>query len=355
MKGFAVCVYVLICCFSCSALGVVTPYDGNNMLNVLGQSITSPVFKEFKIYWQLDASFENRNQGIKVSINPLNDKAEGITIVSNNPDLSDNRFKKCTAKLPLDLSLEDDTLKLADKLGKGEKLLGRNTLRYYNGNLSIEATYTNLKNGKITFLKFSTDVSHPLVLGDTTTVTRINRADKRKQFEQEAFFRRNPDNIKAKEPEDTVYISPLQKAIISVFKASKYSSFESIKTEARTESNFWNYHYTYNTKLKIPGEKYNMLYSFPFATSQLDFVVVLKESDNFDKSFNLLYHDFEKQLMAAFPPGRGWTATCLPGKDKSQLPDLEFRNDKYGAVILDHSNNPAGRHILYLRFLLFSD
>ena len=355
MKGLVACCLLALFCTYSFASGVITPYDGNNMLNVLGQSINSPVFKEFKAYWLLDPSFENRNLGIKVTINPLSDKAESITIVSDNPDLSDTKFKRCTAKLPLDLTLDDDTLKLYDKLGKGEKLLGRNTLRYYNGNLSIEATYTNLKNGKITFLKYSTDVSHPLVLGDTTVITRINRVDKRNQLEKEAFFKKNPDNIKAKEQEDTGYNSPLQKAIIAVFKASKYSSFESIKTETRTETNFWNYHYTYNTKLKIPGEKYNMLYSFPFATSQLDFVVVLKESDNFDKSFNLLYHDFEKQLMAAFQPNRGWTATCLPGKDTSQLPDLEFRNDKYGAIILDHSKNPAGRHILYLRFLLFSD
>jgi hypothetical protein len=83
--------------------------------------------------------------------------------------------------------------------------------------------------------------------------------------------------------------------------------------------------------------------------------VVLKESDSFEKSFESLYHEFEKKLTESFPASEGWVATCLPGKDKSKLPDLEFRNDKFGAVILDHSQNPSGRHILYLRFLLFAD
>ena len=230
-------------------------------------------------------------------------------------------------------------------------------MRYYTGKVAIEASYTNLKNGKISFLKFITNARPPTVMIASVPASapapKQNIADRHRQVEQ-AIFLAGGTSEKTKE-KSAAPGSPFKKAMLDVFKASRESSFDIIKDGDRKDGNFWNYKYTYNTKLKIPGEKYNMLYSFPFVTSQLDFVVVLKESDSFEKSLESMYHTFEKQLTESFPASEGWVATCLPGKDKSHLPDLEFRNDKYGAIILDHTQNPKGRHVLYLRFLLFSD
>jgi len=141
---------------------------------------------------------------------------------------------------------------------------------------------------------------------------------------------------------------------MNVFASYKESNFYSIKSNERGTRNFWNYQYTYATKLKIPGEKFNMLYSFPFPTSSLDFVSVIKEADAYDVSFNTTYKDFEKKLMQSFPASEGWTASCIPNKESKTLSDLEFTNDQYGSVILDYSKNPKGKHILYIRFLLYS-
>jgi len=72
---------------------------------------------------------------------------------------------------------------------------------------------------------------------------------------------------------------PLYNAIMNVIASGEEEMFKDIKKEAAPRSNFWNYKYTYTTSVKIPGEKYNMLYSFPFQSSQLDFVSVLEETE----------------------------------------------------------------------------
>jgi hypothetical protein len=347
------------------AQSAAASYDGINLLAILGQSTSSQSYKDFKSYWVLDKDGQNPALGIKVYINPISDKIESIIITGTNTDLGGLNFKKCTARLPFNINLNDDTLTLVKKLGRGEKLIGRNTLKFYNHNTVIEASYTDLRAGEISFLKFSSNDSHKVAAAKPTTYTpAVNSpatipVNKETGIDKHTVAEKPVTASTGAQPKakakDAVPMTPFKKAILDVFKASKESSFDNIKTDTRKEGNFWKYKYTYNTQLKIPGEKYNMLYSFPFITSQLDFVVVLKESDSYEKSFDNLYHDFEKQLTTNFPASEGWISSCLPGKDKTQLPDLAFRNDKYGAVILDHSQNPQGRHILYLRFLLFAD
>ncbi|MBL0309147.1 MAG: hypothetical protein IPP77_05565 [Bacteroidetes bacterium] len=98
-----------------------------------------------------------------------------------------------------------------------------------------------------------------------------------------------------------------------------------------------------------------MLYSFPFDYSQLDFVSVLKEADEVDGNFVKTYKDFEKKLMENFPAKEGWKASCVPNRESKALSDLEFRNDSYGVIVLDYCRSPKGKHVLYMRFLLFSD
>ena len=150
-------------------------------------------------------------------------------------------------------------------------------------------------------------------------------------------------------------VSDFKRSILNVFTAYQQSDFYSVKGNTRKENNFWNYQHTYYTKLKIPGEKFNMLYSFPFVTSPLDFVSIIKESDEFDSSFQSVYKTYEKKLLESFPASEGWTSSCIPNKESKNFSDLVFINDKYGSVILDYSRNPKGKHIIYLRFLLYSN
>jgi hypothetical protein len=353
MKLWSLCAFL----FYFSGGGVVVSYDGNNMLLLLGQSNTSQTFKDFTKFWLLDDVLENRSRGVKVFVNPVNNKIESITITGEVADLSDTKFSKYHGKLPVNINLEDDTAALSAKLGHSEKLPGRTTLRFRCGsNLKIDATYSNFKKGKITYLTFSNESGKPLVLAEVLSALK-KRASTNSPVQTQAPVATQalPKGALKVKAVNTAVLPPLKKAIFDVFNASRESSFASIKGSNRAEGNFWNYKYTYGTSVKIPGEKYNMLYSFPFITSQLDFVSVLKESDSYDKSFEVIYHDFEKQLTANFPASEGWIATCLPAKDKNPLPNLEFRNDAFGAVILDHTRNPTGKHILYLRFLLFAN
>ena len=146
----------------------------------------------------------------------------------------------------------------------------------------------------------------------------------------------------------------LHRAIMQVFNSWQQSSFSDLKAAERNSSNFWNYKYTYSTRVKIPGEKFNMVYSFPFVNSSLDFVSVIKEADTYDNSFQDLYKQFEKDLSTSFSKAEGWEGRCLPNTDDSKLSDLEYKHPKYGSVILDYSRNPKGKHVLYLRFVPYS-
>lgn len=330
-------------------------YTGENLLSVIGMNPTAKEFKPIKEFWLLDKNLENEYGGIKFTVNPISGKVESITVAGENFASNGKKFLKCSSPLPYNILLTDDTAALQTKLGAGEKVMGRNTLRFYVKTITIEGSYTDLISGKISFIKFYNGAKPEPVREVALEPTNSNAVktkfdNKRKQLEAKVFTM--PDVAVDKTAKS---ISPFKKALLDVFKAYKESNFFSIKSGLRSGSNFWKYHYTYSTKLKIPGEKYNLLYSFPFQNSPLDFVSVIKESDGYDASFLSTYKDLEKKLMRDFPDTEGWVASCIPNKESKQLSDLEFTNERYGSIILDYSKNPNGKHILYLRFLLYSN
>jgi hypothetical protein len=152
---------------------------------------------------------------------------------------------------------------------------------------------------------------------------------------------------------DSAEVSPFKKAILEVLKSFRESGYWDVRMAERTGSNFWGYKFTYTTRLKIPGEKFNMLYCFPFVYSKPDFVSVLKESNGYDSSFETVYHQFEKKLLKDFTPAEGWTSSCIVNVGQEKLPDLEFHHDYLGSVVLDYSRSAQGKYILYLRFLWY--
>lgn len=146
--------------------------------------------------------------------------------------------------------------------------------------------------------------------------------------------------------------SPLRTAMNKVIESGVNKYFENIKSEKRTSSNFWNYKYTYTSKVKIPGEKYSIIYSFPFEDSQLDYVSVLYEGA-YGSTVEALYNDYKAKLLADFPTSEGWTVAYSPNSDKSKPADMEIKNSKIGSVVLDYHVNPKGTSVLYFRFLLY--
>jgi hypothetical protein len=146
---------------------------------------------------------------------------------------------------------------------------------------------------------------------------------------------------------------PFYKAIMTVIESGEKEMFLNIKKDESMRSNFWNYKYTYSTSVSIPGEKYNMLYSFPFKSSQLDFVSVLEETNGPSPVIKTKYNEIEAKLKEDFKPDDGWTYSYTVNTEDPQGPrDLEVKNSKLGSIILDYSINPYGRRVLYLRFLL---
>lgn len=330
-------------------------YTGNNLLLLLGADPTTKDFKQVKEFWLLDKSLQNELGGLKLNVNSVTGKIQSILIAGNNFETNGVKYLAYSSPLPFNIQLDDDTAILSSKLGYGTKLLGRNTMKYYSGDFAIEVTYPDLKSNKISFIKFYNEtkpVVKALPAEEQKAITNKDKFQQRRNMLEDKTF--ISEAVPSPTLEETIE-SPLKKAVMDVFTAYKESKFFTIKKDLRNNNNFWNYNYTYTTTVKIPGEKFNMLYSFPFVNSPLDFVSVLRESDAVDASFQGTYKDFEKKLMQNFPSSEGWVASCKPNKESKTLSDLEFTNDKYGSVILDYSKNPKGRHILYLRFLLFSD
>lgn len=157
--------------------------------------------------------------------------------------------------------------------------------------------------------------------------------------------------IKTEVKKDTVKLvnkTPFQMAILNVFYAYDESSFESVKGAKMDTANFWSYKFAFKSKLKIPGEKYSMVYCYPSATSSEDFITVIKEGA-FDGSFGAAYSDMEMRLRQNLTVTEGWRAVNLPSNGKPINP-LEFKHNKYGSVILDYAKNPKNQHILYLHY-----
>jgi hypothetical protein len=346
----------LLFIFLFSHLIAATEYVGNNLLLLLGTNTGSKEFKPMKEFWLLDNSFENTYGGIKLSVNAITGNVQNILIAGENFQLNKTAFYKCTSALPYGILLNDDTAILKAKLGEAQKLTGRNAVKFYQDKIAVEVSFTNEKLTAINCIRFfyETKTLTPLVKvkeekPEPAAVTK--NEERRRQFEKSTF-----NEVANKEPEKPVVnISPFKKAILDVFKSYRESNFASIKSSTKTSSNFWNYKFVYNTTLKIPGEKFNMIYSFPFIHSPPDFVSIIKEGDTLDQSFFTAYKAFEKKMLENLTPTDGWTSSCLPNKESRILADLEFRNDKYGSVILDYSKSPKGRSILYLRFLLYSN
>jgi hypothetical protein len=327
-----------------------------NFISVLGLKVDSRGYKDFRQHWDIDKHYESHERGIKLFVNSYTGKVDGILIAGENYDLDGIKFQKFSSDLPFGISWQDDTAALFRKLCDGRKMIGKDALKFYQGEISVEAMFNDLRRGKVLALKFG---------GEAKPAPKVVTVEEKKETAMDVRLKESlkefetmPVKRKVREPNyyDSLYIneSPFKQAILDVFKSYHESSFSSVKEDPLSQRNFWNYKYTYGTTIRIPGEKFNMLYSFPFLYSQLDFVSVIKESDSFDRSMEIAYKQFEKQLLENFSEDDGWVSVCLPNKESKKVSDLEFRNDKYGAIILDYSRNPNGRHVLYLRFLLFS-
>jgi hypothetical protein len=314
-------------------------YTGDNLYSILGKSIHSSDFKKFRDFWLLDRLLCNSYGGILVIENNKTELIDTIIVAGYNY----KNMNHCTSKLPFGISLLDGYATIATKINSQAINLGDDKL-YQIAGLSIWVRYNS--DNHIQWLKFFKNNMSNIVV--SPVLQSRTKEPAKTEFKK-------VDTDKTTKESSAKSTSSFKSAILSVFEAYRGLGLTSIKSSTRTKSNFWNYKYCYSTTLKIPGELFNMLYSYPFITSQLDFVSVIKESDSIDNAFKNAYSDAEARLTENFKSSEGWTSVCIPNKESKALSDIEYKNEKLGSIILDYSRNPNGKHILFLRFLFYSN
>ena len=279
---------------------IAMDYNGNHLLEILGEDKNSEAFKKFKTQFLLDKSFKNTSLGNKLTAtHDTNTIITAITVTSAGCELNDTKFKQFNETLPFDISFNDDAAALEQKLGSGKGGDDEAKLKFKKDGITINVFFKTAARKKITYIKFTQNVGlvgpyrldgkHELPVITETQPT----AEPTKNIKPVAAKSTIPAATK---PIDKAPIDPFYKSIMTVIESGEEEMFKDIKKEATAKSNFWNYKYTYATSVVIPGEKYNMLYSFPFQSSPLDFVSILEETDAANPIIEAKYKEVEEKL-----------------------------------------------------------
>ena len=344
-------------------------YLGNKLLEILGEDKNSDAVKSFKTQFILDKTLKNPALGIKLtathdSVSIIN----AITVTAAGYDINDIKYKQFNGVLPFNILFTDDGESLQQKLGPSKGGADDDVrLKFKKDGITVNVYFKSAAKKKIIYIKFTQNIgmvgpyrldgNHemPVVAAPIPAepakkdVKAVNSkpATKNAPLPAAATFGKSAASG-ARISDD-----PFYNAIMNVIESGEEEMFKDIKKAPMQKANFWNYKYTYSTSVTIPGEKYNMLYSFPFQTSQLDFVCVLEETDGASSIIEAKYVEVEAKLKQYFKASEGWSYHyTVNQEDPKGIKDFELKNPKLGSIVLDHSINPYGKHVLYLRFLL---
>jgi hypothetical protein len=360
-------------------------YSGNKMLEILGEDRNGEAVKRFKTQYILDKSLKNPELGIKLTA--AHDEVSlitAITLTAAGYELNDIKYKQYADALPFDITFNDNEETLVQKLGEGKGSEDDNKLKFKKNGITINVYFKTNAKKKIAYIKYTQQISavgpyrldgspapvvaevKPEELPTHSSSMAAPASHSAKLAAVTAAANATPKNINAlpmpatfaptaaSTPVNRANKSSFYKAVMSVIESGEEELFKDIKKAPKATNNFWNYKYTYGTSVAIPGEKYNMLYSFPFQNSQLDFVSVLEETDGYSPAIQSKYAEIEAKLKDDFKLTEGWTYNYTVNQEDPKGPkDFELKNHKLGSIVLDHSINPStGKHVLYLRFLL---
>jgi hypothetical protein len=367
--------FLIVLLFSTYALlgsaALPDEYSGNRMLEILGESRYSEAYDKFKTKYLLDKALKNPENGIKLTAG--HDElglVTAVTLTASGFEINDIKYKQFSTVLPFNISFDDNEASLTAKLGEGKGSADDFKLKYKKDGVTISVYFKSEAKKKITHVKYSQSIGYesapyrvdedhsaprPMIVVPTPMIKESDKSAIRKPEKSRAVAAL-PSGAVFTKPAKTATIShksPFYNAVMSVIESGEEEMFRDIKKEAAPTANFWNYKYTYRTSVSIPGEKYNVLYSFPFEKSQLDFVSVIDESIGSSASMQTKYDEIEALLKQDFTGSEGWSYHySINQEDAKGMKDLEIKNSKLGSIILDHSINPQGKHVLYMRFLL---
>ncbi|MFN8309488.1 MAG: hypothetical protein U0T73_05945 [Chitinophagales bacterium] len=349
-------------------------FDGNKILEILGEDKTGENAQKFKTEFLLDKSMKNPENGIKLTVSreePF--VVTGLLLTNTGYEINDLAYKSFRLPMPFGINWNDNEETLREKLGL-PKSSSEEKVKFKKDGITINVFFKNASHKKITNIKFTQNIgtespyrvdgNHEVIVKEPEPVAEVPAPSKTEAKPATS----KPDKMAgvsalpapaqfSKTTTVRKSRSPFYDAIMSVIESGEDDMFHDIKNTASTQPNFWNYKYTYSTKVAIPGEKYNMLYSFPFQNSQLDFVSVIDEEDASSAAvIQTKYAELEGKLKEEFKLTEGWTYHYIVNRDNPNgLKDFELKNPKLGSIVLDHSVNPYGRQVLYLRFLLQYD
>jgi hypothetical protein len=371
-----VSVFIFFVLTSLSVPVLAGDFVGNKMLEILGEDKNGEAFKKFKTQYILDKALKNPELGIKLtaahdSISVIT----SVTIFASGTEMNDIKYKQFDGALPFDIAFNDDEASLSEKLGIGKGSSEDSKLKFKKDGITINIFFKSAAKKKISYIKFSQVLGmvEPYRMGGNHEVPVVKTPPLEASVKPSIPVKAKTSAKPEVTPNKTVPELPsgaefgkvnnngkkaskseFYNAVMSVIESGEEEMFKDIKKAALKKGNFWNYKYTYATGVSIPGEKYNMIYSFPFQSSQLDFVSVLEEADG----SNILpiqskYAEVEAKLKEDFKLQEGWSYHYTANQeDPKGLKDFEVKNSKLGSIVLDYSTNPSGKHVLYMRFLL---
>ena len=344
-------------------------YSGNKLLEILGEDKNSDAVKKIKSQYSLDKAFKSPSDGIKLTVSHDSvSVVTAITVTAAGYEINDTKYKQYKEDLPFFMSFNDDAAALEQKFGPAKGPEDDIRMKFKKDGITINVFFKTAAKKKIIYIKFQQSVGmvgpYRLDSKHELPAAVVDAAPAHVEpAKKEATPKAVVKNTAALPAAATFGKSaasgarmsedPFYNALMNVIESGEEEMFKDIKKEAMPKANFWNYKYTYSTSVTIPGEKYNMLYSFPFQNSQLDFVSVIEETDGPNPAIEAKYAEVEAKLKTYFKESEGWTYHyTVNQEDPKGIKDFELKNPKLGSIVLDHSINPYGKHVLYLRFLL---
>ncbi len=309
--------------FLCFNIAFSNATSTNEILALIGKSPTDVDFLTFRNKVKLDRNYASADMGIKFYPSENRQKITSVLFANDSLDINHVIFKRYQGDFFFDFNFDQSIYTVKAILGT-----------------PIKTTYNS-------FLFQSNEYTIEVYLTDPVSVNKISYV-----LIGAASSSSIPTLVKSiSEAGPLVEQDVLKSSIKDVFIASQDLMFATICRSFIRQPNIWNYTHTQSTSIHIPGELYNFVYAFPFASSQRDFVSVLAEQRDGYSARNTFY-DFEKKMSNSLTSEDGWRKTYDNSYAEGNQPlAVTFSKPSLGEVILDYVKSPKGEEVVYLRFL----
>lgn len=293
------------------------------ILSFINESVQSNSFSEYRATHQIGNQLSSPSLGIKFYTNSNRQTITAVLLANDSLTIDYKKYNRFTGFFPFAIHNRDV---IKSMIGDGFSLSDSSSLSYIfvKDKLKSEYVFSDKTKQILNYTLWSLNENFIEVNNDFKTI--------------DASF--NEPNF-----------DYLAKSILTVLSSSSDLKVKGTSQNPLVKKNIWNYKFVYNTEMKIPGELYSMVYSFPFQNSQKDYVSVIAET-GYSNNITQSYCSFLKQLRTSFKEENGWLSYAEKNPNtRSMLEDIYFKHPNYGTFVLDYSQTPKGKEVVYLRFL----